>query len=289
MELKAFSNFKAVLAEGPVYDYELNRLFWVDIYGRKVITHDFNTEEEKFYDTPDVVTSLCVIDEKRIITTLRHGFYFLNLDSGKLYQIYELKNDEKNRFNDGKCDIAGRYWAGTMNLNEADPEPTGSLYKFSNNNLTRMLDGLYLSNGLGWSPDNSVFYLIDTPLRQVFAFDFDKDKGEIFNKRVAVDFKDEPGRPDGMTVDEEGFLWIAHSGGGKVSRWNPNNGEKVFEIKLPVRDVSSVTFGGKEMNQLFITTMSRSGEPQAGMVFTAKVNVKGLKSYRFKGSFLHFY
>jgi len=283
MELKTLSRYKAVLAEGPVYDYELNKLFWVDIDGKKVITHDFNTEEEKIYDTPDVVSSLCVIDEKKSIVTLRHGFYILNLENGKLLQVYELKNDEENRFNDGKCDVLGKYWAGTMNLNTQDPKPTGGLYKFDGNSLTKMLDGLYLSNGLGWDPDNTVFYLIDTPLRKVFAFDFDKEKGEIYNKRVAVDFKDEPGRPDGMTVDEEGFLWIAHSRGGKVSRWNPKNGEKVYEIKLPVRDVSSVTLGGKEMNQLFITTMSRSGEPQAGMVFTVKVDVRGLKSYRFKG------
>ncbi|QGA55329.1 SMP-30/gluconolactonase/LRE family protein [Sulfolobus sp. E5-1-F] len=281
IELKTLGNYKAILGEGPVYDIEKNRLFWVDIEGKKVIVNDLNTNEEKYYDTPDLVTSLCLIDYKTIIVTLRHGFYTLNLITGEIIPYFELENDEENRFNDGKCDIMGRYWAGTMNLDIENPKPTASLYKLEGKRLSKVLDKLYRSNGLGWDPDNKLFYLIDTPLRKVFQFDFDKDKGEIYNKRVIIDFKNEPGRPDGMTVDEEGYLWIAHSAGGKITRWNPKNGEKVFEIKLPVLYVSSVTFGGPEMNQLFITTMSRGGEPLAGRMFTVKINIKGLQSYKF--------
>ncbi|AAK43142.1 SMP-30/gluconolactonase/LRE family protein [Saccharolobus solfataricus] len=281
IELKTLGNYKAILGESPVYDREGNRLFWVDIDGKKVIVNNLDTNEEKYYDTPDLVTSLCLIDYKRIIVTLRHGFHTLNLTTGEITPYLELENNGENRFNDGKCDIRDRYWAGTMNLHIENPKPTASLYKLEGQRLTKVLDKLYRSNGLGWDPDNKLFYLIDTPLRKVFQFDFDKDKGDIYNKRIVMDFKYEPGRPDGMTIDEEGYLWIAHSAGGKVSRWNPKNGEKVSEIKLPVLYVSSVTFGSPEMNQIFITTMSKGGEPLAGRLFTAKMNIKGLQSYKF--------
>ncbi|WP_338598937.1 SMP-30/gluconolactonase/LRE family protein [Sulfolobus tengchongensis] len=281
MELKPFGSYKAILGESPVYDKALNTLFWVDIEGKKIILYNLETNEEKYLSTPDLVTSLCVIDNERIIVTLRHGFYTVSLNDNEIAPIYELKNDKENRFNDGKCDTNGRYWAGTMNLDIENPKPTASLYKLSGKNLFKVLDGLYRSNGLGWDPENEIFYLIDTPLRKVFAFDFDKNSGDIHNRRTVIDFGEEPGRPDGMTVDEEGYLWIAHSGGSKVSRWNPKNGEKIYEIKLPVKYVSSVTFGGPEMNQLFITTMSRGGEPLAGKLFTIKLNIKGLPAYRF--------
>ncbi|ADX83598.1 SMP-30/gluconolactonase/LRE family protein [Sulfolobus islandicus] len=281
IELKTLGNYKSVLGESPVYDMEKNKLFWVDIDGKKIIVNSLDTNEENYYNTPDVVTSLCLIDNIRIIVTLRHGFHILDLTTGKILPFLELQNDKENRFNDGKCDVMGRYWAGTMNLDIESPKPTASLYKLEDKKLTKVLEKLYRSNGLGWDPDNELFYLIDTPLRKVFEFDFDKNKGDIYNKRVVIDFKDEPGRPDGMTVDEEGHLWIAHSAGGKVSRWNPKNGEKVFEIKLPVVYVSSVTFGSPEMNRIFITTMSRGSEPLAGRLFTTKVNIRGLQSYKF--------
>ncbi|BDC17631.1 hypothetical protein HS5_05210 [Acidianus sp. HS-5] len=138
-----------------------------------------------------------------------------------------------------------------------------------------------MSNGLGWNSDNDTMYLIDSPIRKVYAFDFDLTRGEIYNKRVLIDFNGEPGNPEGMAIDEEGYLWIAHWGGGKVSIWSPR-GEKVFEIKLPVTYVSSVTFGTREMDSIFITTASKEGETLSGRVFTTHVNVKGIPLRRFK-------
>ncbi|PVU77314.1 gluconolaconase, partial [Sulfolobus islandicus] len=162
IELKTLGNYKAVLGESPVYDMEKNKLFWVDIDGKKIIVNSLDTNEENYYNTPDVVTSLCLIDNIRIIVTLRHGFHILDLTTGKILPFLELQNDKENRFNDGKCDVMSRYWAGTMNLDIENPKPTASLYKLEDKKLTKVLEKLYRSNGLGWDPDNELFYLIDT-------------------------------------------------------------------------------------------------------------------------------
>ncbi|MCH4815644.1 MAG: SMP-30/gluconolactonase/LRE family protein [Saccharolobus sp.] len=279
--LITLSNYKAVLGEGPVYDMDLNTLFWVDIEGKRILVNDLNTGTEVFYEMPDFVSSLCVIDDKRVIATIRHGFYVVNLERGEIKKVAEVETDvESNRFNDGKCDTLGRYWAGTMNMNER--KPTGSFYKFDGSKVIKMLEGLTVSNGLGWDPDNKQMFLIDSPVRKVFVFDFDLNKGEIYNRRVAVDFGNEPGNPDGMAVDEEGNIWVAHWGGGKVSRWNPKTGKKLLEIKVPATYVTSVTFGTPELNQLFITTAGKSQDPLAGKTFTTRANVRGLPNFRFK-------
>ncbi|ARM75445.1 SMP-30/gluconolactonase/LRE family protein [Acidianus manzaensis] len=281
--INVFSKYKAKLAEGPVYDLELNKLFWVDIDGKKIVIKDLENKEEKEITTSDLVSSLCVINNTEVIATIRHDFYIINIDSGNiLSKIDGQENDlENNRFNDGKCDKLGRYWAGTMNM--LKDKPSGNLYKLEGNKIEKMLSQLTVSNGLGWNPENNIMYLIDSPIRKVYSFDYDLNKGEIFNRKVLIDFKDEVGNPDGMTVDEEGYLWIAHWNGGKISRWSPN-GKKVFEIKLPVTYVSSVTFGGKEMNELFITTAYKEDEPLSGKVFTYKTDTRGLPNNRFNRS-----
>lgn len=279
MNVDALSIYKAKLGEGPLYDIQLNKLFWVDIEGKKILIKDLDNYSESAFDTPDLVSSLCLINENEIIATIRHGFYIINFKTKNITKVEEVEsNYQDNRFNDGKCDALGRYWAGTMNMKKSGP--TGNLYKLDHD-ITKVLDKLTVSNGLGWNPENDIMYLIDSAVRKVYAFDFDLNKGEIYNKRILIDFNGEPGNPDGMSVDEEGYLWIAHWGGGKISRWSPS-GEKVFEIKLPVTYVTSVTFGTYEMDRLFITTASKENEPLSGKVFTTHVGVKGIPSYRFK-------
>ncbi|BBG23472.1 SMP-30/gluconolactonase/LRE family protein [Sulfuracidifex tepidarius] len=277
MELSLFSNTRFTLGEGPVYDIGMNSLFWVDILGMKVMRRDLETGLETSMTLPGPVSSLCVVDNETLAITVRHSFSLLNLRDGSLKEIGRVEEKEDNRFNDGKCDKLGRYWAGTMDMKERDP--TGSLYKFVKSPV-KVLNNLTISNGLGWDPDDGTMYLIDTLRRKVFAFDFDLSKGEIYNMRVAVDFGHEPGSPDGMTVDEEGFLWVAHWGGGKVSRWSPR-GEKKGEVKVQASRVTSVTFGGEEMDEVFITT-AKGEEQLSGYTFTGKAEVSGVPSYRFR-------
>ncbi|BCU70096.1 SMP-30/gluconolactonase/LRE family protein [Stygiolobus caldivivus] len=270
--MEVVSKYRAILAEGPVY-FE-GRLFWVDIEGKRVIRKDLQSGDELIVEAPDLVSSLCVIDGRRAYATVRHGIYLVDLEGKTFKELVEVEAElEKNRFNDGKCDKVGRYWAGTMNMEKS--APTGSLYKFDGKGVEKMVEGLTVSNGLGWDPDDRLMYLIDSPARKVYAFDFDLKRGKVWNRRELISFSNDVGNPDGMAVDEEGFLWMAHWGGGKVSRWSPQ-GRKVLEVRLPVTYVSSVTFGGPELDTLYITTAKKDGEPLSGMVFKEKTRVKGL-------------
>mgnify|MGYP001770641923 FL=1 len=273
-KMEVISRYRAVLGEGPVF-YD-KYLYWVDIEGRKIIRKDIQSGEEFIVDTPDRVSSLCIVDGVRVYASIGRGIYLVNLSDGSFRRLVEVEGDLRdNRFNDGKCDKLGRYWVGTMNMTKS--APTGSLYRFDGREIRKMVSGLTVSNGLGWDPDDKVMYLIDSPVRRVYAFDFDLRSGELWNMRVLINFSSEVGNPDGMAVDEEGYLWIAHYGGGRISRWSPN-GKKVLEIKLPVTYVTSVTFGGDDWNTLYITTARKDDEPLSGMVFREKAPVKGLKT-----------
>ncbi|MCY0859989.1 MAG: SMP-30/gluconolactonase/LRE family protein, partial [Sulfolobaceae archaeon] len=273
----------------PVYDDLTNRLYWIDILGKKLIYLDISTGVETIIETPDMISSLCVIDEKRVIATIMHSFYIIDIEKKKFEKIAEVKEEKQNtRFNDGKCDPLGRYWAGTMDMKEK--EPIGALYKLDlDKKIYKILEGLTISNGLAWSLDNKKLYLIDSPPKKVYQMDFNLEKGTVENRRVALDLTQEQGVPDGMTIDEEGMLWIAHHGGGKVTRWDPEKGKKLEEIKLPVTYVTSVTFGGTDLKDLYITTRSHDpqtgglvNEPLAGKLFRERVGIRGAKLYRFK-------
>ncbi|MCY0859186.1 MAG: SMP-30/gluconolactonase/LRE family protein [Sulfolobaceae archaeon] len=281
--IERLSNYRALLGESPVYDSRLNRLYWVDIDGHRLIYKDLESGKEGFIDLPDVITSVQLKDETdSLIVTVRHGFYEVNLSNNSVRLIAEVEKEiSENRFNDGKCDALGRYWAGTMNI--PMNSPTGALYSLDiAHQVKKHLDGLTISNGLAWSLDNKYFYLIDTPPKKVYGFDLDLAKGEIYNKRVVIDFSSEVGRPDGMTIDEEGMLWIAHSRGGRISRWDPKSGKKLLEIELPVSSTTSLTFGGEDLDQIFVTTavnLAKPGEDLAGYVYVIRgVGVRGVEN-----------
>lgn len=279
-----FSSYRALLGEGPVYDLGTNRIYWVDIDGHKIIYKGLDDGKESIINLPDVVTSIQLKEETdKLVATLRHGFYEVNLDNGNLKLLGEVEKDmQTNRFNDGKCDALGRYWAGTMNLNLT--EPTGAFYSLElDHRIIKHLDGLTISNGLAWSLDNKILYLIDTPPKKVYRFDFNLSKGEISNQRIAIDFSNEIGRPDGMTIDSEGKLWIAHSRGGRISRWDPQTGKKLLEIELPVSSTTSLTFGGRGLDKIFVTTsvnLGREGETTTGWLYMIEgLGIRGTESY----------
>jgi sugar lactone lactonase YvrE len=194
------------------------------------------------------------------------------------------------RFNDGKCDPLGRFWAGTMDMDEKGP--LGSLYMLNHQHqLTRQWLGVTVSNGLAWdmSGKQPTFYYIDSPTRQVVAFDYEPDTGSLSNRRVAIAIPDGEGFPDGMTIDSEGALWIALWQGWGVVRYNPKTGERLGKIEIPVEKVTSCTFGGPDLNDLFITTASiglapdaRAAQPDAGAVFRVKTDSTGLPTILFR-------
>jgi len=267
----------AALGEGPVWDDQLNRLLWVDIVNGRINQWYPYTEIYQSIDFPGKIGAIALMQTDTVIAATDKGFAFLNLDNGGLTYLGDPEaNKEGNRFNDGKCDPRGRFWAGSLNENEENQ--AAALYMLDGlGTITKKIDGVSCSNGMAWSLDERTFYFIDTAIRQVVAYDCSPKSGEISNRRVVIDVDPVDGLPDGMTIDTEGMLWIALWGGWKVARWNPHTGEKLTEIKLPVSQVTSCTFGGKDLNDLYITSAkvnldadSLANQPYAGCLFVVK-------------------
>lgn len=278
----------AQLGEGPSWDAENNRLLWVDIEGFKVHAYDPVTGEDQAYDVGEHVGAVVPYRGDEVIVALRSGFYTYHLITGERQAITDPEQDKPtNRFNDGKCDAYGRFWAGTMSLN--NEEKAGSLYCLEDGKPVRtMVEQVSTSNGLGWSPNLEFMYYIDTPTRSIDRFDFDLASGTITNRTSIISIPEEMGFPDGMTVDAEGMLWVAHWGGGKVTRWNPETSELLQQVEVPADQVTSCCFGGPDLEDLYITT-ARIGikeerlqeTPQAGSLFVVRPGVQGQKTHAY--------
>ena len=205
----------------------------------------------------------------------------------------ELINPEPhlpdNRFNDGKCDPAGRFLAGSMD--DAEIEASGSLYALApDGSVKKLLTGTRISNGLTWSPDYRTFYHIDTPTRTVMAYDYDLVAGAIANPRPAISVPPALGWPDGMTSDIQGMLWIAMWAGAKLTRWNPATGELLEQVLIPAFNVSSCAFGGPHLTDLYVTSARKgmhalqlSRYPLSGGLFRIQTNIKGMPTFEFGG------
>jgi sugar lactone lactonase YvrE len=284
MKVELLVDAKATLGEGPIWDARTQSLYWIDILDKRI------------YAGSDVLAELddfigCIAPRKKggLILTRRFSFASLELDSAKLTSLITLKAEPlNNRFNDGKCDPRGRFLAGTMDLGES--ESTGSLYSFDGKSVIRLLSNITISNGLTWSPDYKTFYYIDTPTREVRAFDYDLETGVIANSRSAIYVPEAFGWPDGMTSDQQGNLWIAMWGGAQITKWNPNTGQLLEGIPVPAKNVSSCVFGGKDLNELYITSARKDLDeatltryPLTGGVFRIQTNVEGMPTFEFEG------
>lgn len=302
---------RARLGEGPVWDDRSQLLYWVDIYNHRVNQFNPATGRNRFIDVGETVGAIALVDppqsadaangpdSETLIMALRHGLAYLNLGSGNVTPIITVEPDKpRNRFNDGKCDTKGRFWFGSMSSDSKD----GALYRYGHARSTInsqddtagkdaplicMESGLEISNGLGWSPDNRTFYLTDSPLQTIFAYDFDEATGTIGDRRVFIDLTHESFFPDGLTIDSEGCLWVAMWDGWCVIQFDPQ-GKEISRIQLPVQRPTSCTFGGKALNQLYITTASvglSEAEIEAsfwsGDLFCVETETIGLPTQRF--------
>lgn len=283
-ELELAIDAKATLGEGPCWDSKKRLLYWVDILEKKVHSYNPITNENKTIFLEQMVGSVVPSESGNMILALENGFHSLNPDTEELQAIYDPESHlQDNRFNDGKCDPAGRFWAGTTDSVGISGE--GALYCLDTDlTVKKKLEQVSTSNGLAWSPNHNYMYFIDTPTRKVVRFDYDINTGHIKDPQDVIVIPKEEGLPDGMTVDEEGMLWIAHWGGSKVSRWNPVNGEQLLTISIPALYVTSCTFGGSDLNELYITTARmHSTDSSAGGVFRIKMNIRGCPTYQFNG------
>ena len=288
IQIKQIGNRLSTLGEGPVWDESNGSILWIDILNSSIIDYNLSTESERNIPTGSMIGSFAIMEDGNFIAALQEGISIINSTTGekKIISTPEI-NIPSNRFNDGKCSPDGHFWAGSMSLNETDP--SGFLYSIDEKfNTLQHEKGLTISNGLCWSLDKKYLYFIDTPTLQVVRYDYSNGKIENKTSIIHIDAS-EDGYPDGMTIDAEGKLWIAHWGGWQVTRWDPSSGKKIAAIQLPVSQVTSLCFGGVHFDEMYITSARRgltedqlTKEPLAGATFQVKnTGFKGLPFYRF--------
>lgn len=277
------------LGESPLWDAINERILWVDILRGEVHQYGYKNSIYKVFSSHLMISAIALCRSGLLIAATQCGFALIDLEKKNLIGIIDPeKHLEHNRFNDGKCDPAGRFWAGTMSVNDT-PE-AGCLYTLEPDfSVSAKIRGVGCSNGIAWNHEGNLMYYIDTLTRQVVSFDFDIINGGLSNKRVIIEIPETDGYPDGMTIDSEGMLWIALWGGYRIARYNPLSGEMTHNFRLPVSQISSCTFGGENLQDLYVTT-AKTGlqtheirkQPLAGRLFVIKNSgFQGLNASKF--------
>ena len=274
---------RADLAESPVWDPPRQRLFCVDLLVGRVHAFDFERRHAVSMDTGFAVGCIAPRANGQLIAAVTSGLAAIDFDARTLHELHtpEGHDPARCRFNDGKCDPQGRFWAGTSSWQGEGK--AGALYCFPDGRTSiRAVDDVSVSNGLAWSSDGKTAYYIDSRTRRVDAFDFDGESGRLSRRRPCITFPPGDDLPDGCAIDDEDMLWVAHWRGGGVSRWDPRTGRQIGFVRVPATLVTSCAFGGGDRGTLFITTARRtlnatdwSMYPDSGCVFACRPGVTG--------------
>ena len=285
--LECVLDVKASLGEGPVWSVDEQALYWVDINAPALNRFDPTTGINTAWPMPQSIGSFALRASGGFVAAMRDGFWLVSRDGRPLRRIVDAPYDPAHhRFNDGRADPQGRFWAGSMN--EKRDASTGCLYRLDPDlKLTAMIPGIMISNGLAWSPDARTMYHADTPTRTIHAWDYDSGTGTIANRRIFAQFAGDKDRPDGAAVDREGCYWSAFYGAGKVVRLSPA-GERLAEYPLAAMAPTMCAFGGPDLKTLFVTSarQRRDAEelerlPQSGGIFAMRVDVPGQPEPKF--------
>jgi sugar lactone lactonase YvrE len=285
----------AEFGEGPIWDAKRQVLYWVDLNTQELHIYDPANDRDRAIDVGQRVNTVVPRRSGGVMLALHHGFASLDLETEQVEIVADPERDlPGNSFNDGKCDPAGRFWAGTWDIVDYETD-AGSLYRLDPDlSVHKMLEGVTCSNGIAWSLDAKTMYYIDSnwtlPEFRVDAFDYDLTTGEVDNRRVACHVPRELGLADGMTIDGEGMLWVAHVTGRNAAlrRWDPVEGRVLQQVDVPGFP-TACAFGGPDLDQLYITTVrEKSPEeleryPLTGGLFRADVGVTGVPAFEFAG------
>ncbi|MDZ5696528.1 SMP-30/gluconolactonase/LRE family protein [Chelativorans sp. M5D2P16] len=292
MKIDVVVDVKTTLGEGPLWDVEQERLYWIDSFDGRVFRATADGREIRAWDVPMKIGSMALRkDGEGAIVSLARGFHTLDFKTGAVELIHDPEPDlSTNRLNDGKVDRQGRFFAGSMDTMEEGP--SGALYRLDPDfTVTRIDSGIICSNGPCWSPDGDTFYFADTWTGEIWAYDYDQRTGNVSNRRTftKVDTSN-GGAADGSTVDSEGCLWNALVYDGKIVRYTPDGAvERVIE--MPVKKVTSVMFGGPNLDILYVTSMAKPPLPRfpgdgvlRGSLFAITgLGIRGVAEPRFAG------
>jgi L-arabinonolactonase len=256
--------------ENPLWSPAEEALYFIDNVGRRAHRYSTVTGATTTWDLPDVITSLALCASGGVVVSLRSELHHLDTDSGELRELFRLPLPRVCAFNDGKVDRRGRWFVGACTTNVREPTTDGGVYRMQAGIVDRLDGDIHFSNGPAWSPDDRTFYFADSWRRAVYAYDYDIATGSISGRRVFARTHDLGGRPDGATVDADGLLWTAVYESGAVVAFTPDGQvERVVELPTPL--VSSVAFGGPELDRLFVTTIAfgadTADDAHAGRVF----------------------
>jgi sugar lactone lactonase YvrE len=277
------------LGEGPRWNVAEGKLYWVDIESHCFYRMDPTGGEPERFEVGLPVSVLGFRASGGLIMATREGFATYDLQTSQVSIIDNPEADRghpESRFNDGATDSNGRFWAGTMTHEGAE----NALYRLDPDGTIHTMErGLTITNGMGWSPDNHTMYLTDTNRRVIYAYAYDAPSGTIANRRNFVEVLEDEGWPDGLTIDAEGFVWSAHYGGSRITRYDPD-GKIERVVELPVTNITSCCFGGPDLTDLYITTAwsgltekERERQQQAGDLFILHTTTKGRPEPLFAG------
>lgn len=284
----------AETGEGPAWDDKAQLLYWLDIPHAQVFVYNPASSSNVTFDLSDRFSSVGTLAPRQnggLLIAPDRKIAFLDPASGKSEVVLELETDQPgNRFNDGKCDPLGRFLVGSM-AKKQDGSPHGSLYCIETDLRVRKLrDGLFISNGMGWSPDFRQFYLADSASRDVWAYDYDLPSGGISNQRTVLRLPPGDSVADGMTVDQQGMIWLALWDGACVTRWNPQDGKLLETFHFPAKRTTSCVFGGSQMNELFVTSAVEGltkddwqKYPHNGALMQLVTTIRGMPTFPFAG------
>jgi sugar lactone lactonase YvrE len=287
LEAELVLDAHATLGEGPVWDAVAGVLWWVDIEGRRIHRFDPAASGDTSFETATMVGAVALRKGGGLVAALADGVWTVDPETGAASLFAALGEPPDVRSNESKCDPAGRFLVGTMAF---DYLPIGSLYSVeADGSVRRLLDSLSIANGMAWTADGGTLYYIDSPLRRVDAFDYDLATGAISGRRTYLTFDDRVAKPDGMSIDAEGGLWIAFWDAAEIRRYGPDGALDVV-VHVPATQVTSAVLGGPDLRDLFITS-ARTGlsadalahQPHAGGLFHVRVQLPGVLPDRFAG------
>lgn len=278
--LKRVGDTRDVLGESPVWSIAENALYWVDIRGQMIRRLDGRTGHIRSWPMPELVGSVGLRKQGGVIAALRTGIALFDTDSGALTRFPAPHADQPQmRFNEGKCDRQGRFWAGSMD--DIGRGPVGVLYRFESGEFIPVITGVSVPNSLCWSLDDTTMFFSDGIGPAIWAYPFEASSGTVGTRRLFARLPDGTGIPDGATIDAQGYLWSANYGGNQLIRFRPD-GTVDKKVLLPVSQPTSCCFGGGKLDILFVTSASQRLtpeqlrlQPDAGGLLSMRPGVSG--------------